>query len=87
MDSNLETGKEVVAKKKERALLDIHLPIHIQKDYHVLDHVQETSLGTFPSFKDVIAVCAFWLSAIALNQMSNANLEGLACVKCVNHIK
>lgn len=50
MDSNLETGKEVVAKKKERALLDIHLPIHIQKDYHVLDHVQETSLGTFPSF-------------------------------------
>jgi hypothetical protein len=50
VDSNLETGKEVVAKKKERALLDIHLPIHIQKDFHVLDHVQETSLGTFPSF-------------------------------------
>jgi poly [ADP-ribose] polymerase len=50
MDSNLERGKEVVVKKRERALLDIHLPIHIQKDFHVLDHVQETSLGTFPSF-------------------------------------
>jgi hypothetical protein len=50
MESNMERGKEVVAKKKERALLDIHLPIHIQKDFHVLDHVQETSLGTFPSF-------------------------------------
>ncbi|CAK9212976.1 unnamed protein product [Sphagnum troendelagicum] len=38
MDSNLERGKEVVVKKRERALLDIHLPIHIQKDFHVLDH-------------------------------------------------
>lgn len=43
-------------------------------------------LELFPLFENVIAVC-FWLSAIAFNQMSNANLEGLACVKCVNHIR
>jgi hypothetical protein len=87
MDSNLERGKEVVAKKKERALLDIHLPIHIQKDFHVLDHVQETSLGIFPSFQRCYCCLHFGLSAIAFNQMSNVNLEGLACVKCVNHIR
>jgi hypothetical protein len=33
-------------------------------------------LELFPLFKNVVAVCAFWLSAIAFNQMSNANLKG-----------